>query len=612
MTQDIGFLSFGMSCYVRILKTSIRLSFGFFLFWVYSTAVAEGQIVAKGVIVYSPSSLGKDFAIGKIYTELEDYPQVLHFFELDGGKARAMKKNVFAILKLNSFTESLSSAAQLELVKQDIQALEKLEIDYRTTNPIVQELLKDANLRISRFNSGMQLIKGVWQKAPSMEEGTPSLGRTESDSSTNSIETKGGEILRDPQVSSVDNEWVTIRHSAGFAKVLISNLPEDFVKKWIPKTETSEMEASSNNNFRNGVSNVGTATYPPKFVDWTPADVDEASNCAVIIEGDRGSGSGFLCHVDNITYIYTNVHVLAGNRRIKIKDRTGKEFTEFSYVETASAGFDNGDIVRLALSEPVERALKLSPSGKTSEIGSKILVIGNSQGSGVLRVLEGAVQGVGPTRIEISADIVQGNSGGPILNEEFEVIGISSFGELRVDIWSKGTEFEKVRRFGLRPSGVARWDRFGGQEFLSIAFLYDQLVADIALVSVLDSINFSAEGLRYDPSADVIAGMNANEVVNSFKGHLFADALLKFNDTLSASGSTGDAGLDTRNLLVSYGNLISRGQIALNTGRSSMLSQRAVPFYVGKKIEEYDIVSSHVEQEKVLMKLAEKINFILN
>ena len=560
-----------------------------FLFGSYSNAVAEDQIIAKGIIVYSPNSLGKDFAVGKIYTEIEDHSRVLQFIGRDGGKTQAMKQNVFAVLELNSFTENLSSAEQLEMLKQDVKALEKLKLNYMSINPLVEELTIDANSRISRFNNGMFLIDGVWQNAPSMEKKTSSVEQAENGPPTNSIKTKTGRILKNPTVSSVNGEMATIMHSTGFAKVRITELPEEFVKKWLPETAIAETKVSPNNRFRNGQSNTAKITHPPKFLEWDPANATEAIDCAVIIEGDRGSGSGFLCHDDNVTYIYTNVHVLAGNSRIRIKDRNGKEFKDFSYIETAAAGFDNGDIVRLALSKPVDKALRLSASGQTPDIGSKIIAIGNSPGSGVLRPLEGEVEGIGPTRIEITAEIVQGNSGGPILNDKFEVIGISSFGELRVDIWSEGTEFDKVRRFGLRPSGVEKWDRYSGLEFLQVAFLYDQLVADIALVSVLDSIKFTENGLKYNRKADVIAGMNANEVVNSFRGHVFADALLQFNDKLDESGSTGDVGLDSRNLIVSYGKLVSQGQIGMSTRRRSMMSRRSVPFYVRKKIEDSDL-----------------------
>lgn len=73
--------------------------------------------------------------------------------------------------------------------------------------------------------------------------------------------------------------------------------------------------------------------------------------------------------------------------------------------------------------------------------------------------LEGAVLSLGSDRIEVSRQIVLGNSGRPVvLTDTKQVLGISTYLDSgKSDIWPRGTVFENVRRFAVRPDKVTQW-----------------------------------------------------------------------------------------------------------------------------------------------------------
>ena len=72
--------------------------------------------------------------------------------------------------------------------------------------------------------------------------------------------------------------------------------------------------------------------------------------------------------------------------------------------------------------------LELDQSRISVKIGDAIVVLGNSGGGGVVTKLEGKLVGIGPDRIEVSAEFIPGNSGSPIIHVPTgKVIGIATY-----------------------------------------------------------------------------------------------------------------------------------------------------------------------------------------
>ncbi len=178
---------------------------------------------------------------------------------------------------------------------------------------------------------------------------------------------------------------------------------------------------------------------------WSPPEIEvpELDDAMLVLETNDGRGSGFLVQEGGVVWVYTNQHVIGNGSSVTAKNSNG---------ETVALGAlqisTDQDIARFVTKE--RSGLVLADSGET---GESILVYGNSQGTGVITRSSGSILGISPESFEVSAEIVSGNSGGPVVNKENEVLGISSYvmvASMGSDPTVAGTRFEKPRRFALR------------------------------------------------------------------------------------------------------------------------------------------------------------------
>ncbi len=140
-----------------------------------------------------------------------------------------------------------------------------------------------------------------------------------------------------------------------------------------------------------------------------------------------GQGSGFIISKDG--YILTNSHVIDGADLIKVKLKSGKEYT------AKKIGADSRTEVAVIKIEADEELplVKLGDTGKL-ETGEWVVAIGNPFGLEETLTV-GVVSakgrsGIGITDyedfIQTDAAINPGNSGGPLLNIDGEVVGINT------------------------------------------------------------------------------------------------------------------------------------------------------------------------------------------
>ncbi|MGY8689899.1 MAG: trypsin-like peptidase domain-containing protein, partial [Verrucomicrobiales bacterium] len=143
--------------------------------------------------------------------------------------------------------------------------------------------------------------------------------------------------------------------------------------------------------------------------------------------GDR-EGSGFFVGEHLIA---TNLHVIGDARSIKVVSSEDKEFT----VEAVHASDRKLDLAILRVKEKASHVLTLGDSSELPD-GQSVVAMGNPQGFR-FSVVEGVISARremdGLAMIQLAIPIEPGNSGGPLLDRQGQVIGIPSLKSMLTD-----------------------------------------------------------------------------------------------------------------------------------------------------------------------------------
>ncbi|MDH7971111.1 trypsin-like peptidase domain-containing protein [Sphingomonas sp. AR_OL41] len=157
----------------------------------------------------------------------------------------------------------------------------------------------------------------------------------------------------------------------------------------------------------------------------TPAEIARlAIPSIVLIRTPTGQGSGFFA--GGAGRIVTNYHVIRGESEAVIvtADRVEHKDVEVIAIDKAR------DLAVLRIGGGGNKPLALGDS-QAAGVGEHVVAIGNPLGLGDT-VSDGLLSGVrefgdGVGVLQISAPISPGSSGGPVLNDRGEVIGIATF-----------------------------------------------------------------------------------------------------------------------------------------------------------------------------------------
>lgn len=162
---------------------------------------------------------------------------------------------------------------------------------------------------------------------------------------------------------------------------------------------------------------------------------EEAYEKSLALTNAVSSGSGFVVEKNGKQYIVTNAHVVES-----ASDEPGSLFI-FSYnrnkYEVKIVGGDSFyDVAVLEfVTPPGKEFTSLAFSNKLPQIASRVFAIGNPLGEYPYTVTDGIVSAVNRVRdgvtgkygfIQSTATIIWGNSGGPLINESGQVVGINS------------------------------------------------------------------------------------------------------------------------------------------------------------------------------------------
>jgi hypothetical protein len=266
----------------------------------------------------------------------------------------------------------------------------------------------------------------------------------------------------------------------------------DMITAWIADRTGDLAGASGKQDVSFGEAGSARRASGPPPVDEarlarTGKLVSDAHADLLIVEGDRGVGSGFVCQWEGRAWAVTNIHVLVDNNGGRLMDLDRK------MVETGDGALAvEHDICRFPLPGPA-RGFEISTNvAADARVGDWVVVPGNSEGAGVIKPLNGRIVGIGPNLIEVDAPFVSGNSGSPIIHEESgKVIGIATY--VRIE-GRDGEVTPNSRRFGYRLDTVRTWEPMNWARFKAQAAqvrAIQKLSAELAKLAIMDRVNHS-------------------------------------------------------------------------------------------------------------------------
>ena len=173
-----------------------------------------------------------------------------------------------------------------------------------------------------------------------------------------------------------------------------------------------------------GVVHIETATKVPQASDPFFGNPFGGS------QTQRALGSGFV--IDKAGHIVTNYHVVRGASSIQVS------FSNNERIKATVVGLDPSTDIAVLKVHVKSRALKSLPLGNSDavRVGDQVIAIGNPFGldrsvtSGIVSAVQRRIEA--PNQLSIShviqtdAALNHGNSGGPLLNAQGEVIGVNA------------------------------------------------------------------------------------------------------------------------------------------------------------------------------------------
>ena len=155
-----------------------------------------------------------------------------------------------------------------------------------------------------------------------------------------------------------------------------------------------------------------------------------ANKGVVEITAGQGQGSGFVYDSDG--HIITNEHVVAGTNSVSVKFWNGKTFSAHVVGTDAST-----DLAVLKVDAPVSQLFPLSLGDSSNlVVGDQVVAIGSPFGlegtvtSGIVSALHREMTSPNhfaiDNSIQTDAAINHGNSGGPLLDAQGKVVGVTA------------------------------------------------------------------------------------------------------------------------------------------------------------------------------------------
>ncbi|NQX34902.1 S1C family serine protease [Herbiconiux sp. VKM Ac-2851] len=242
-------------------------------------------------------------------------------------------------------------------------------------------------------------------------------------------------------------------------------------------------------------------------------------------QGAQSAGTGIVLTSDGM--ILTNNHVIEGSTSIRVTD----ELTGESYSATVVGTDKTHDIAVLQLDGASGLTTAALDTSGTLAAGDAVTAVGNAQGTGDLVAAAGTVAALEQTittqseygisgetldgLIRIDADIVSGDSGGPLLDADGEVVGIDTAASSgTADITGFAIPIEDALDIvaQIEAGADTATVEIGYPGFLGIGVADAGASAGAGVASVIEGAPAATAGLA---AGDVITAVNGTAVASA-------------------------------------------------------------------------------------------------
>ena len=291
----------------------------------------------------------------------------------------------------------------------------------------------------------------------------------------------------------------------------------------------------------------------------------------LIIEGDKGVGTGFVVATEGKKYLYTAAHVFSGNSKFTIRNAAGTEFKKFGDLQAA----EGADLIRLEMLDDPADFLTLAAPDRELAINTEIAALGNGGGNGVISVELGKILGTSGNILEVDAQIIQGNSGGPVVERASgNVVGeVTHLTDARKDVWSEGTRQGEIRRFACRLNKEWKWMTQKTGVFVADGKTlaefddYTRLCFAIAQLKPLES------GMRL--TTEVGGDMTAAAIFEQNKNNDIVKSLITMNNELAARKTS----LSDAELIKKFRSLLGQAEARATRSNEALKPQNFAWFH---------------------------------
>jgi len=170
-------------------------------------------------------------------------------------------------------------------------------------------------------------------------------------------------------------------------------------------------------------NHISKTPEPPTQTQTSNKEVDfELIEKGIVrLQSEAGTGTGFFIHPEG--YLLTNAHVVKEVEIIQGYIGQSPVLYEFEV-------FANGDVLDLDLAvlklidEAPFKPLKMA--SHLPKLADNLMTVGNPKNLGI-SISKGALSRITEKEYQLDLTVNPGNSGGPVINQEGEVVGVISY-----------------------------------------------------------------------------------------------------------------------------------------------------------------------------------------